>query len=180
MFKDARFCFLLFGTSIALFPLFVPPFFLPLFATSVGLSAKVSSYLLAGLSVPMFGKLFSSLLTFPVFSLGYNISSAGGRIAFGLFADSLLGSLNSLLLCLVMVTVSTLAIWPFATTIAPLVVFAIINGFCGMSFLLRIDLSTRADCGRNSTCSWWIVLSNARSRYFPIRSKSFERHLLHA
>ncbi|GAA6009298.1 hypothetical protein JCM11491_004264 [Sporobolomyces phaffii] len=108
MFKDARFCFLLFGTSIALFPLFVPPFFLPLFATSVGLSAKTSSYLLAG----------------------YNLSSAGGRIAFGLFADSLLGSLNSLLLCLVLVTVSTLAIWPFAVTIGPLVAFAIVNGFC--------------------------------------------------
>ncbi|GAA5840664.1 hypothetical protein JCM3766R1_000503 [Sporobolomyces carnicolor] len=108
MFRDARFCFLLAGTSIALFPLFVPPFFLPLFATSVGFTAKTSSYLLAG----------------------YNLSSAGGRIAFGLFADSLLGSLNSLLLCLVMVTVSTLAIWPFAQTIAPLVVFALVNGFC--------------------------------------------------
>ncbi|GAA6061655.1 hypothetical protein JCM10212_002532 [Sporobolomyces blumeae] len=108
MFRDARFCFLLAGTSIALFPLFVPPFFLPLFATSVGLSATTSSYLLAG----------------------YNLASAGGRVAFGLFADSLLGSLNSLLLCLTMVTVSTLAIWPFATSIGPLVAFAIINGFC--------------------------------------------------
>ncbi|GAA5934047.1 uncharacterized protein JCM15063_000540 [Sporobolomyces koalae] len=108
MFKDKRFCFLLLGTSIALFPLFVPPFFLPLFATSVGLSSTTSSYLLAG----------------------YNLSSAGGRIAFGLFADSLLGSLNSLLLCLAMVTISTLAIWPFAMTIAPLIIFAIVNGFC--------------------------------------------------
>ncbi|GAA5825756.1 hypothetical protein JCM5353_001414 [Sporobolomyces roseus] len=108
IFKDARFCFLLFGTSIALFPLFVPPFFLPLFAGSVGLSTTTSSYLLAG----------------------YNLASAGGRIAFGLFADSLLGSLNSLLICLVLVTVSCLAIWPFATTLAPLVIFAVVNGFC--------------------------------------------------
>ena len=68
---------------------------------------------------------------------GYNLSSAGGRIAFGLFADSLLGSLNSLLLCLVMVTISTLAIWPFANTIGPLVAFAIVNGFCGKSHRIK-------------------------------------------
>ncbi|KAJ1566334.1 hypothetical protein HK405_010212, partial [Cladochytrium tenue] len=47
LFKDKRFTLLLVGSAIALFPLFVPPFFLPLYASSVGLSTTVSSLILA-------------------------------------------------------------------------------------------------------------------------------------
>ncbi|GAA5985615.1 hypothetical protein JCM10908_007043 [Rhodotorula pacifica] len=108
LFKDVGFLLLLVGTAVAIFPLFVPPFFLPLYGTSIGLSATTSSFLLAG----------------------YNLSSAAGRIGFGLGADALLGSLNSLCLCLLFVAFSTLLIWPFATSIAPLIIFAIINGLC--------------------------------------------------
>ncbi|GAA6040674.1 hypothetical protein JCM8097_000870 [Rhodosporidiobolus ruineniae] len=111
LFKDARFTLLLLGTSIALFPLFVPPFFLPLYGSSIGLSASTSSLILAGRA-------------------GFNLASAGGRIGFGLGADALFGTLNSLVLCLALVGVSTLAIWPVATSMAPLIVFAVINGFC--------------------------------------------------
>ncbi|KAI9357558.1 major facilitator superfamily transporter [Zopfochytrium polystomum] len=107
-FGDRRFTLLLVGSSVALFPLFVPPFFLPLYATSVGLSPAVASVILAG----------------------FNLSSAVGRLGFGLFADSLLGSLNTLVVCLLLVGVSTLAIWPVATTIGPLIVFAVVNGLC--------------------------------------------------
>ena len=98
LFKDVRFILLLIGTAVAIFPLFVPPFFLPLYGTSIGLSTTTSSFLLAG----------------------YNLASAAGRIGFGLGADALLGSLNSLGLCLFLVAFSTLLIWPFATSIAPL------------------------------------------------------------
>ncbi|GAA5874923.1 hypothetical protein JCM16303_004944 [Sporobolomyces ruberrimus] len=108
LFKDPSFCFLLAGTAIGVFPLFVPPFFLPLYGTSIGLSKSTSSYLLAG----------------------YNLASAAGRIVFGIFADARLGSLNSLILCLGMVSLSMWCIWPFATSIPPLVVFAVVNGFC--------------------------------------------------
>ncbi|KAI9315803.1 major facilitator superfamily domain-containing protein [Zopfochytrium polystomum] len=103
-----RFTLLLVGSSVALFPLFVPPFFLPLYATSVGLSPTVASVILAG----------------------FNLASAFGRLGFGLFADSLLGSLNTLVVCLLLVGVSTLAIWPVATTMGPLIVFAVVNGLC--------------------------------------------------
>ncbi|KAI9349800.1 putative monocarboxylate transporter [Zopfochytrium polystomum] len=96
------------GSSIAIFPLFVPPFFLPLYANSVGLSTSMSSLVLAG----------------------FNLSSAVGRFGFGVFADLLLGSLNSLVVCLFLVGISTLVIWPLATSVAPLVVFAIVNGLC--------------------------------------------------
>ncbi|GAA6040718.1 hypothetical protein JCM8097_000890 [Rhodosporidiobolus ruineniae] len=108
LFKDVRFALLLVGTSIAIFPLFVPPFFLPLYGSSIGLSASTSSFILAG----------------------FNLASAGGRIGFGLGADAFFGSINSLVICLAIVGLSTLAIWPVATSLAPLIVFAVINGFC--------------------------------------------------
>lgn len=98
LFKDTRFNLLLVGTATALFPLFVPPFFLPQYGTSVGLSTTTSSLLLAM----------------------YNLSSAAGRIGFGFGADTILGSLNSLSICLLLVGLSTLLIWPFATSIGPL------------------------------------------------------------
>ncbi|GAA6037489.1 hypothetical protein JCM8097_008213 [Rhodosporidiobolus ruineniae] len=108
LFKDVRFNLLLSGTSIALFPLLVPPFFLPLYGSSLGLSISTSSLILAG----------------------FNLSSAAGRIGFGLGADALFGALNSLLLCLSLVGISTLLIWPLATSLGPLIAFALINGFC--------------------------------------------------
>ncbi|BGO95932.1 hypothetical protein NBRC10512_005482 [Rhodotorula toruloides] len=122
LFKDPRFCLILTGTAVALFPLFVPPFFLPLYSTSIGLSTTTAALILAG----------------------FNLSSALGRICFGLGADRLLGSLNALVLCLVTVSVSTLLIWPFADALAPLIVFSVINGFCagGMFSLIPGTLSS--------------------------------------
>ncbi|GAA5834577.1 hypothetical protein JCM11251_007043 [Rhodosporidiobolus azoricus] len=122
LFKDIRFTLLLIGTAIALFPLFVTPFFLPLFGTSIGLSTSTSAFILAG----------------------FNLASAAGRMGFGILANGLLGSLNALTLCLAMVGISTLVIWPVATTIGPLIAFAVINGLCagGMFSLVPGTLSS--------------------------------------
>lgn len=98
LFKDSRFVVLLVGGAIGVFPLFVPAFFIPLFGTSIGLTPSAASYLLAG----------------------WNLASACGRIGFGLGADAMFGSVNSLVLCLWLVAVSTLAIWPVADSIGPL------------------------------------------------------------
>ncbi|KDE08181.1 hypothetical protein MVLG_01660 [Microbotryum lychnidis-dioicae p1A1 Lamole] len=106
MFKDPRFVCVFFGTSFALFPLFVPPFFLPLYASSLGLSPLAGPLLLAG----------------------FNLSSALGRIGFGLGADRLLGSLNAMILCLAVFGTLTMLLWPFATSLVPLAVFAVVNG----------------------------------------------------
>ncbi|SCV69602.1 BQ2448_2622 [Microbotryum intermedium] len=67
-----------------------------------------------------------SFALFPLF--GFNLSSALGRIGFGLGADRLLGSLNAMILCLFVFGTSTMIIWPFATSLAPLAVFAVNNG----------------------------------------------------
>ncbi|GAA5851936.1 hypothetical protein JCM8547_000104 [Rhodosporidiobolus lusitaniae] len=146
LFKDPRFSLILTGTSIALFPLFVPPFFLPLYGTSIGLSKTSSSFILAG----------------------FNLSSAIGRIAFGLFADSFLGCLNALVLCLIMVGVSTLAIWPVATSLAPLVTFVVINGLCvgGMFSLIPGVLSSLFGSERLSIVFSMIVSSWTPGYFF--------------
>ncbi|WVW86317.1 hypothetical protein I302_108359 [Kwoniella bestiolae CBS 10118] len=114
--KDIRFVLVLIGSAVALFPLFVPPFFLPLFATSIGLSSGAASSLLAG----------------------FNLASATGRIGWGVMADRWFGSLNSLLLCLAANATSTLVIWPIAGRVGPLAVFAVINGFCAGGFFSLI------------------------------------------
>ncbi|GAA5888361.1 hypothetical protein JCM6882_008592 [Rhodosporidiobolus microsporus] len=127
LFKDLRFTLLLVGTAIGLFPLFVTPFFLPMFGSSIG----------------------------------FNFSSAVGRMGFGLLADAFLGSLNALVLCLTMVGVSTLVIWPVATSIGPLIVFAVINGLCagGMFSLIPGTLSSVFGSTRLSVIFSMIVSS---------------------
>ncbi|WWC91854.1 uncharacterized protein L201_006801 [Kwoniella dendrophila CBS 6074] len=109
--KDIRFVLVLFGCAVAL-----PPFFLPIFATSIGLSSGAASGLLAG----------------------FNLASACGRIGWGFMADRWLGSLNSLYLCLAMNAISTLVIWPIAGDVGPLALFAVVNGFCAGGFFSLI------------------------------------------
>ena len=46
--KDIKFIFLLIGTALVTFSLFVPPFFLPTYAASAGFSSDVGAWLVAG------------------------------------------------------------------------------------------------------------------------------------
>ena len=92
-------------TLAATFPLFVPPFFLPLYARSIGQSAQVGAALVAA----------------------FNFSSAVGRVLCGLLGDKL-GSVNSLLVSLIVSAISMLVLWPVSTSLAPLIVFVVING----------------------------------------------------
>jgi MFS family permease len=97
--------------SLATFPLFVPPFFLPLYSASLGLSASTGAGLVAG----------------------FNFSSAIGRLGFGFLSDRL-GPLNTLFLSLLLSAISTLVLWPVSSTLAPLVAFVIINGAANGGF----------------------------------------------
>ena len=94
-----------------MFPLFVAPFFLPLYSRSVGLSSSTGAGLLAA----------------------FNFSSAVGRIICGLLCDKL-GPLNTLFLSLLLTAVSMLALWPASTTLAPLAAFVVINGAANGGF----------------------------------------------
>jgi hypothetical protein len=103
--------------AVALFPLFVPPFFLPLYATNaLGMLTTDASLVNAG----------------------FNLASSAGRIGFGLSADYALGSMNALVLTLLFITISNLVIWPLATSLTPLcVTFHLFSAF--LSFLPQAD-----------------------------------------
>lgn len=106
LFRDARFNLLLLATGLATFPLLVPPFFLPTYATSAGLSKSTGAWLVAA----------------------YNLASAVGRLAFGVLADSRIGPVTALFLALVLSSLSILAIWTVSDSLATLAIAMILNG----------------------------------------------------
>lgn len=97
--------------AIGTFPLLVPPFFLPLYCRSIGLSSGTGAGLVAG----------------------FNFSSAVSRIACGFFCDQF-GSLNTLFASMLLGAISMLALWPASTTFGPMVAFVIINGAANGGF----------------------------------------------
>ncbi|OAA70434.1 Major facilitator superfamily domain, general substrate transporter [Cordyceps fumosorosea ARSEF 2679] len=115
LFRDVRFSLMFVAGAIATFPLLVPAFFLPLYASSLGLSAATGAALLAG----------------------FNFSSAVGRILCGLLADKA-GATNTMLGCLLVSALGMLVLWPTSTTVGPLAVFAVLNGAANGGFFSTI------------------------------------------
>ena len=115
LFKSMPFCCLFLAGAIGTFALFVPPFFLPLFAHSIGLSASTGASLVAG----------------------FNACGAIGRLGAG-FACDKFGSTNMLLLTMIVNTISMLAIWPLSDTLGPLIAFAGINGIANGAFFVAM------------------------------------------
>jgi MFS family permease len=111
LFRDVRFIVLFFAGALGTFPLFVPPFFLPLYSASLGLSPSLGAGLVAG----------------------FNFSSALGRLGCG-FASDRIGPVNVLFLALLLSALSMLAIWPVSTSLTPLVLFVIVNGAANGGF----------------------------------------------
>ena len=97
--------------AIGTFPLFVPPFFLPLYSHSVGLTASEGAGLVAG----------------------FNFSSAVGRLLCGFLSDYI-GPVNTLLIALLLSAVSMLVIWPVSTSLGPLIAFVVVNGAANGGF----------------------------------------------
>ncbi|CAK5270387.1 unnamed protein product [Mycena citricolor] len=111
LFRDPRFITLFLAGAVGTFPLFVPPFFLPLYANSLRLPARTGAALLAG----------------------FNSASAAGRLGAGFAADRV-GPVNVLFAALLLSAVSMLAIWPVSTALAPLAMFVVINGAANGGF----------------------------------------------
>lgn len=97
--------------AVATFPLLVPPFFLPLFTNSLGMSSSTGAGVVAA----------------------FNFSSALGRLLCGLFSD-FVGPLNTLFISLLLSALSMLIIWPVSTSLGPLIVFVIVNGMANGGF----------------------------------------------
>ncbi|KAJ5920181.1 hypothetical protein N7516_011039 [Penicillium verrucosum] len=111
LFRDIRFVLLFAMGAIATFPLLVPPFFLPLFTASLGMSSSTGAGIVAA----------------------FNFSSALGRLLCGLCSD-FVGPLNTLFISLLLSALSMLIIWPISTSLGPLVVFVIVNGMANGGF----------------------------------------------
>ncbi len=115
LFKSMPFCCLFLAGAVGTFALFVPPYFLPLFAHSIGLSASTGAGIVAA----------------------FNACTAIGRFGAG-FACDRFGSTNMLLLTMALNAVSMLAIWPISDSLGPLIVFAAINGIANGAFFVTM------------------------------------------
>jgi MFS family permease len=111
LFRDFSFLMVFFAGAVATFALFVPAFFLPLYAHSLGLPSSTGAALLAG----------------------FNFSTAIGRLASG-FSCDYIGPLNTIFIAMLVNALTMLSIWPASDTLAPLVAFAIVNGVANGSF----------------------------------------------
>ena len=105
MFRSLTFIATFVASAIGVFALFVPPYYLPLFAQSIGLSSSTGAALVAA----------------------FNACNAIGRFIAGPLCDKF-GPLNTFVIVMVINAVSMLAIWPVSNTLGPLVLFAILNG----------------------------------------------------
>ncbi|KAJ5666987.1 hypothetical protein N7462_011396 [Penicillium macrosclerotiorum] len=113
-FREREFILLFIGTGLGCFPLFIPSYFIPIYARAVA-SQRVAIIILAM----------------------WNVASTIGRVLAGVLSDLVLGPLNSLIMSLLLAGISALVIWPFADSIAVLSVFIVINGLgCGAFFSL--------------------------------------------
>ena len=121
MLKNVPFLALAMGGAVGVFALFVPPFFLPLFANSIGLSASTGAGLVAG----------------------FGASTAVGRFLGGWVCDRI-GPLNALAITALINSLSMLAIWPVSASLPPLFVFAIVNGFANGSFFVGLPTAVAA------------------------------------
>lgn len=106
LFRRSTFVLLFLGGAIGIFSIYVPPYCMPTFAESIGLSSSTGAGLVAG----------------------FNASSAVGRIASGFISDKV-GSLNVLCTSLALLGASMFVIWPFASTLGVTILFVLISGF---------------------------------------------------
>lgn len=111
LFKQLNFALLFVASAIGNFPLFVPPFFLPLYTNALGYKSSVGAGLVAG----------------------FTLSSAVGRIFCGFWCDRI-GAINILLVSLFLTAISMLAIWPASQSLGPLILFVIVNGVSNGGF----------------------------------------------
>ncbi|PFH61187.1 hypothetical protein XA68_18003 [Ophiocordyceps unilateralis] len=115
LWTEPDFLFLLAAGAVSCFPVFVPPYFIPVFARSISHSSSTG---IIALTI-------------------WNMSSTVGRVVAGFMADSILGPINSLCLAILLCSLSALVIWPFASNMGILSLFAVISGIgCGAFFSL--------------------------------------------
>lgn len=115
LFRDLTFFLLFIAGFIGIFALYIPSFFLPTVAISIGLSPSTAAAVMAC----------------------YNACMAVGRLSSGIACDKL-GATNMLLATMALNAVTMLAIWSVASTFAVLIVFAALNGIANGAFFVTM------------------------------------------
>lgn len=83
----------------------------------------------------------------------WNLASTLGRILAGWVADTLLGPVESLAICILFMSLSSLIVWPLSTSIGIFAVYLIFNGIgCGAFFSLT-PIAISATFGGENTLS---------------------------
>ncbi|KAI8096592.1 major facilitator superfamily domain-containing protein [Halteromyces radiatus] len=119
--KDGNFLLFCIGSMVALLGYFIPYFFLPSYATLIGLSKLQGSALVA----------VSSACNFI------------GRILAGLCADRI-GKVNTNIIFTVLGGLSSFLIWTFATNYGTLMAYSVVFGlFCGSYFALLSPITAQ-------------------------------------
>ncbi|KAI8313215.1 hypothetical protein K4K61_008581 [Colletotrichum sp. SAR11_59] len=146
-FKQPRFLLLVGGTVLACFPLFIPPYFIPIFSRSMGYSKEIGVIILAA----------------------WNLASTLGRVVAGWVADSVLGPVESLAICMLFMALSSLVVWPLSSSIGIFSIYLIFNGIgCGFASLnggttggaggTTVAVTTQADLEKYASASGKYVI----------------------
>lgn len=141
--KNIPFLTLTLAGAVGVFALFVPPFFLPLFASSIGLSASTGAGLVGG----------------------FGAATAVGRFVGGWICDRI-GAFNTLLITCLLNSVSMLAIWPVSASSPPLFVFAIVNGCANGSFFVALPTAVAAIAPHSAAASISLTVAFWTPGYF--------------
>ena len=115
MFRSLPFGAVFLASAFAVFALFIPPYFLPLFARSAGLSSRTGASPVAG----------------------FHACASVGRLGAGPVCDRV-GPLNTFLLTMIVNAISVLAIWTVSNSMGPLTLFAIVNGVANGAFFTTL------------------------------------------
>ncbi|KAF2148633.1 MFS general substrate transporter [Myriangium duriaei CBS 260.36] len=140
--RNTPFLLLALSGAIGVFALFVPPFFLPLFASSIGLSASTGAGLVAG----------------------FGAATAVGRLFGGWICDRI-GALNTLSITALINCLSMLAIWPVSSSLPPLFIFAIVNGCANGSFFVGLPTAVAVIAPGSAAASISLMTSFWTSGY---------------
>lgn len=124
MFKSLPFVAIFLASAFGTFALFVPPFFLPLYAQSAGLSSQTGAAIVSG----------------------FNACTAIGRLGAGWVCDRI-GPMNTFLLTMALNAISMLAIWPISNSLGPLTLFAILNGVANGGFFVALPTTVASMAG---------------------------------
>lgn len=134
--KNGPFLTLTMAGAVGVFALFVPPFFLPLFASSVGFSASTGAGLVGG----------------------FGAATAVGRI-FGGWSCDKIGAFNTTMITCLVNSLSMLAIWPVSTSLPPLFMFALVNGCANGSFFVGLPTAVAAIAPNSAAASISLMVS---------------------